>query len=79
MWELALFIILGNIMNEETKDLTRSDDPEGVGKPNCIEGKTKKVEPFDDKGIHDTDYVKIITKDAPTANDGHERDNSTRD
>ena len=72
---LHSFIILGNIMNEETKDLTRGGRAaEGVGKPNWIEGKTKKIEPFDDKGIHDTDYVKIITKDALTANDAAMRE-----
>ena len=67
---LHSFIILGNIMNEETKDLTRGGRAaEGVGKPNWIEGKTKKIEPFDDKGIHDTDFVKITTKNSLTAND----------
>ena len=62
-------------MNEETKDLTRGGRAaEGVGEPNWVEGKTKKIEPFDDKGIHDTDYVKIITKDALTANDAAMRE-----
>tara|TARA_B100000427_G_C15479618_1_gene582327 strand:+ start:116 stop:1129 length:1014 start_codon:yes stop_codon:yes gene_type:complete len=57
---------------EATKDLTRGGRAvKGVGKPNWIEGKTKIIKPLYEKNnIHDTEYVKIITKDSLTANDG---------
>ena len=57
-------------MPEEIKDLTRGGRAaKGVGKPNWIEGKTKKIEPINGAGIHDSEFVKIITKDSLTAND----------
>ena len=56
-------------MNEETKDLTRGGRArKGVGKPPWIEGNTKRIEPV--KGnIHESDLVKITTKNSLTAND----------
>ena len=57
-------------MPEEIKDLTRGGRAaKGVGKPNWIEGKTKRIEPVNGAGIHDSELVKIITKDSLTAND----------
>ena len=54
---------------EEPKDLTRGGRAkEGVGKPTWVEGKTKRIVPIDDN-IHQSELVKIVTKDALTAND----------
>ena len=54
---------------EPTKDLTRGGRAaEGVGKPNLTEGKTKRIEPVTGS-IHDSELVKITTKDSLTAND----------
>tara|TARA_B100000700_G_C14975176_1_gene823491 strand:+ start:299 stop:1264 length:966 start_codon:yes stop_codon:yes gene_type:complete len=56
-------------MTEETKDVTRGGRArKGVGKPNLTEGKTKRIEPVTGS-IHDSELVKITTKDSLTAND----------
>lgn len=56
-------------MSDEPKDVTRGGRArEGIGKPPWIEGKTKRIEPV--KGnIHESDLVKITTKNSLTAND----------
>ena len=51
-------------MTEETKDVTRGGRArKGVGKPNLTEGKTKRIEPVTGS-IHDSELVKITTKDS---------------